>query len=299
MYKQLIDRVNSFMELSGKSQAQVAKEATLSGTVLSQFLNGSYPGNNEEVANILTKYLELVKKRSSSISHVQFNEKLGNTQTVMFACEYAHMRNDIALVCGDAGAGKTAALELYRDRSVGVVMVTANACTTSATAVLKLIYQSVKRTAPGRRDLIMAELVEYFQDSNRLIIIDEADNLTLAALQAVRNLNDRAKVGIVLSGNDKIYTQMLVGSRSSEFQQLRTRIIVRRKVENRYSLQEFREIFPGLCDDCLSFLIKLAQSESLRTAIKILEIAFDYTGTQDMTVKALKAVKLELAQGLY
>ena len=53
MYKQLIDRVNSFMELSGKSQAQVAKETTLSGTVLSQFLNGVYPGNNEEVANIL------------------------------------------------------------------------------------------------------------------------------------------------------------------------------------------------------------------------------------------------------
>ena len=178
-------------------------------------------------------------------------------------------------------------------------MVTANACTTSATAVLKLIYQSVKRTVPGRRDLIMTELVEYFQDSNRLIIIDEADNLTLAALQAVRNLNDRAKVGIVLSGNDKIYNQMLVGSRSSEFQQLRTRIIVRRKVENRYSLQEFRDIFPGIHDDCLSFLIKLAQSESLRTAIKILEIAFDYTGTQDMTVESLKAVKLELAQGLY
>lgn len=297
MYAELIKELISFMELTGKSQKQVAKETTLSNAVISQFLDGRYTGDNKKVAETLTRYLELSEKRKFNISHTKFSESLSNTKEVLFTCQYAHARNDIALVCGDAGAGKTTALEYYKNNSVDVVMITANACTASASAVLKLLCQAVKKNFSGRKDSVMSGLVEYFKDTNRLIIIDEADNLTLSALQAVRNLNDQAKVGIVLSGNDKLYNQMLAGSKSSEFQQIKTRIIVRRKVLNTYTLEEFRDIFPDIEDECRMFLIELAQSESLRTAVKILEITYDLN--KSVTIKTLKQVKQELTQGLY
>ena len=109
---------------------------------------------------------------------------------------------------GDAGAGKTTALRYYAETNTGVIFITANACTTSATAVLSLICQQVGRQVPGRKAALMNTLVEQLVGTNRLIIIDEADHLSLDALQAVRNLNDLAGVGIVLSGNDKIYRQI-------------------------------------------------------------------------------------------
>lgn len=296
MYKDVVNELLEFMEDTGKSGQQIAKEVGVSSATVSQFLNQKYRGDNDELARKVTNYLKLAKKRSAANKHTCFYEGMENTRKVLFACNYAHTRNDITLVFGDAGAGKTTALEHYRKINPGVVMVTANSCTASATAILNMICRQTGKSISGRKDILMDALVNYFKGTNRLIIIDEADHLTLTALQAVRNLNDNAGVGIVLAGNNKIYNQMLTGSRSSELQQLRTRIIVRRRVENNYTIDEFRQVFPDTDDECIGFLMELAQAESLRTAVKILEILYDYG--EKITFANLKKIKRQLTEGL-
>lgn len=291
----------AFMEQSGKSQRQISKETGLSTSIISQFLDGSYSGNNEKVATTIRQYLTLGKERLNSVSGVTFYPDLYNTKEVLYACKYAHIRNDIALIAGDAGAGKTTALTYYETHNTGVVMVTANSCTTSATAILKLIVEHTGKQTDYRRSALMNGLIKQLKGSNRLIIIDEADHLTLQALQAVRNLNDEASVGIILSGNDKIYRQMLTGQRGHEFDQIRTRIIVRKRVENNYTVEEMQHIFPGAPEDCLSFLITMANYESLRTAVKLYEIALEYAMTANgkITVKLLKDTQRQLFGGMY
>lgn len=296
MYENTIKKLTDYMEISGKTQKQVSKETDLSTAVISQFLKGTYSGNNEEIDRIIRKYLELVEKRKFNIDCVRYYDNLQNTKITNFVCTYAHQHNDIALVCGDAGAGKTTALEHYRDNNIGIVMVTANSCTSSAVAVLKLISQKIGKSMNGRKDILMTELVNYFMDTNRLIIVDEADHLTMAAVQALRNLNDEAHVGIVLSGNDKLYNQMVSGAKCSELQQLRSRILVRRRVVNDYTIEEFRNIFPDVDNECLGYLIQLARKESLRTSIKLLK--FTYALNPSVSVKTLAEVKKELAEGL-
>lgn len=296
MYEQTIQRLTDYMEISGKTQKQVSKETDHSTAVISQFIKGTYKGNNEEIDRVLNKYLELVERRKFNIDCVRFYDGLKNTTVTNFVCSYAHRNNDIALVCGDAGAGKTTALERYKENNVGVVMVTANSCASSAVAILKMISQKIGKSMNNRKDLLMTELVNYFRDTNRLIIVDEADHLTMAALQALRNLNDEAHIGIVLSGNDKIYNQMVAGPKSSELQQLRSRIPIRRRVTNDYTLDEFRKIFPDVNDECLGYLIQLARKESLRIAIKLLRIAYD--DNPSVSIKTLKEVQKELAEGL-
>lgn len=296
MYEQTRKKLSDYMELSGKSQRQISKETDLSTAVISQFLKGSYNGNNEEVDRTIKKYLELIERRKFNIECVRYYDNLQNTKITNFVCTYAHQHNDIALVCGDAGAGKTTALEHYRDNNIGVVMVTANSCTASSIAVLKLISQKIGKSMNGRKDILMTELVDYFKDTNRLIIVDEADHLTMAAVQALRNLNDEAHIGIVLSGNDKIYNQMVSGAKCSELQQLRSRILVRRRVVNDYTLEEFKNIFPEVSNECLGYLIQLARKESLRTAIKLLRIAYEVNPS--VSIQTLTEVKKELAEGL-
>lgn len=290
----------AFMQQAGKSQRQIAKETGLSTSVISQFLDGTYGGNNEKVSQVIRQYLTVGIERMKTIQGTLFYPELYNTVNVLFACSHAHKRNDMSLVSGDAGAGKTTALEYYRDHNAGVVMVTANSCTTSATAILKLIADQTGKQTDYRRSVLMTELVGQLEGSSRLIIIDEADHLTLQALQAVRNLNDLAKVGIVLAGNDKIYRQMLTGQRGHEFDQIRTRIIVRKRVENNYTVEEMQHIFPGASEDCLSFLIKTANYESLRTAIKLYDIALEYAGIKNrpLSSKILKDTQRQLFGGL-
>ena len=259
--KEFREEFSQFMKQTGKSQKQVSKETGLSTSVISQFLDGKYTGDNGKVQDILNKFLSISKDRLNSVSGTTYYPDLYNTKEVLYACWYAHKYNDIALVAGDAGAGKTTALEHYRDSNVGVTMVTVNTCTTSATSVLKLIADKIGRATDGRRSAVMQELISQLSGSNRLIIIDEADRLSLQALQAIRDLNDQAHVGIILSGNDKIYKQMLTGQKGREFDQIRTRIIVRKRVENNYTVEEMQHIFPGVPESCLAFVIDCGLDE--------------------------------------
>lgn len=288
--------LTEFMEQSQKSQRQISHETGLSTSVISQFLNGSYKGNNEDVAKVINQYLTVSKERLNNVQTTCFYPELYNTKEVLFTCFYAHRHNDLALVSGDAGAGKTTALRYYAESNTGVIFVTANACTTTATAILGRICQQVGRQIPGRKAMLMNTLVEQLSDSNRLIIIDEADHLSLDALQAVRNLNDLAGVGIVLSGNDKIYRQMLAGRRSYEFDQLRTRIVVRKKVFNDYTVDEMKAMFPRLNQECIGYLLKLAKVESLRTAKKLYNVAVEFAAAQGsaLTVKHLRDTQKQL-----
>jgi len=296
MFEETRQALADFMGQSRKSQRQLSKETGLSTSVISQFLNGTYTGDNEEVAKTIGQYLAVGKERLNSVSDVQFVEKLYNTQEVLFACNYAHRNNDITLVSGDAGAGKTTALKYYAEHNTGVIFVTANACITTATAILSLICRQIGRQVPTRRAALMNTLVEQLTGTNRLIIIDEADHLLLDALQAVRNLNDTAHCGIVLSGNDKIYRQMLSPRRGYEFEQIRTRIIVRKKVFNEYTVEEMRAMFPSLNQECIGYMLKLACAESLRTARKLYEVAKEVANAKKeaLSVKHLRDTQKQL-----
>lgn len=296
MFEETRQALADFMGKSQKSQRQLSKETGLSTSVISQFLNGTYTGDNEEVAKTIGRYLAVGKERLNSVSDVQFVKDLYNTQEVLFACNYAHRNNDITLVSGDAGAGKTTALRYYAENNTGVIFVTANACITTATAILSLICRQIGRRVPTRRAALMNTLVEQLTDTNRLIIIDEADHLSLDALQAVRNLNDEAHCGIVLSGNDKIYRQMLSPRRGYEFEQIRTRIIVRKKVFNEYTVEEMRAMFPSLNQECIGYMLKLACAESLRTARKLYEVAKEVANAKKeaLSVKHLRDTQKQL-----
>lgn len=274
-----------FMAESQKSQRQIAKETGLSTSVISQFLKGIYTGDNSEVAKTINKYLTIARERLNSTKAASFYKGLWNTEQALFAANYAHSECDIVLLCGDSGAGKTTALTHYAKTNAGVIFVTANVCCDTPMAILSLICEEIGKDVPARRNDLMRLLVSQLADSKRLIIIDEADHLTLKALQAVRNLNDVAHVGVVLSGNDKIYRQMLTSRRGYEFDQLRSRLIVRKKVVNEYTPEEIKAIFPQLVgEDSVNYMIILANTESLRGAKKLYEIASRYAALKNKPI---------------
>lgn len=131
MIEQVRKELASFMEQTGKSQSQIAKETNLSTATISQFLGGIYSGDNNKIAKTLKKYLKLAQSRRNIIRTETFYEELRNTKTALFAAEYAHTNCDIVLLSGAAGAGKTTALKHYVENSAGVILVTANSLQTA------------------------------------------------------------------------------------------------------------------------------------------------------------------------
>ena len=58
--KEFREEFSQFMKQTGKSQKQVSKETGLSTSVISQFLDGKYTGDNGKVQDILNKFLSPV-----------------------------------------------------------------------------------------------------------------------------------------------------------------------------------------------------------------------------------------------
>lgn len=286
MIEQARHKLAEFMEQSGKTQAQIARETSLSTATVSQFLSGTYNGDNEKTAAALIKYLKVAQEQLRQTTTETFYRDLRNTVISMGAADYAHKKREIVLLSGAAGAGKTTALKHYVEETTGVIFITANSCMTSASAILGAITEKMGRTPKSKKQLLMKELVNALQGSNRLIIIDEADHLTFSALQALRNLNDEAGVGILLAGNDRIYNQMVCGVKSSEFDQLRTRIFARPKVCNEYTIDEIKGIF-GVDDlDSVKLLLEVAQAQSLRTARKMYNAAVELARMKKQPLRA-------------
>lgn len=139
--------------------------------------------------------------------------------------------------------------------------------------------------------------MRFLKGTKCFVIIDEADHLTLNALQAVRNLNDEANVGIVLVGNNKLYQQMISGVRGYEFDQIRTRIFLKPQVLNDYTLDELAHIFPECDEKILAVLHKTATKESLREAKKLYNFCIDYTASQG--IKLTERTMLKLMETIY
>ena len=293
MYNETITRLLEFMEKSGKTQIQVARETGLSGTVISQFISGTYEGDNDKIADSLEKYLVIATERLESSDNTIFYPELRNTKTSLFAVKYAHKNCDVVLLSGDAGAGKTTALKHYTQNNTGVIFITASTCTSSTSAILKEIASAIGKKASGSKSQIEKTLVSALSNSNRLIIIDEADQLTFNAIQAIRNLNDKAHVGILLSGNNRIYNQMVMGARCTEFDQVRTRIFMRPKVSNTYTVEEMQNIFPNVEPKGIGVLLKLAERESLRMAVKLFNAVIELGVS---TGKIIRASELKFVQ---
>ena len=293
MYSTERAALTDFMAKSKKTQKQISKEIGLSTAVVSQFLSGTYTGDNNEVAQTINKYLIIGNERLNNVLSTRFYKDLYNTKEVLYAANYAHRHCDIVLVSGDSGAGKTTALKYYAENNAAVIFVTANACTGGINSMLTMICEKMKLPISNKNNVMMKALVYHLTNSNRLIVIDEADHLTLNALQAIRNLNDEAHVGIVLAGNEKLYFKM---QRDLKFDQLKNRIAVRKRVCNDYETEEIKYIFQGLDDECVGFFLNLAGRECLRTAIKLFEIATGAAelGEHAITYKFLKKLQTEM-----
>ena len=88
---------------------------------------------------------------------------------------------------------------------------------------------------------------------------------------------------------------MVVGAKCTEFDQIRTRIFVRPKVSNTYTIDEMQNIFPNTEDDALRTLLKIAERESLRTAIKLFNVIAEMgiTGVGKVKAQDIKAVQTQ------
>lgn len=224
-----MQRLRQYLE-TGASQSEVARKLGLSAAVMSGFLKGTYRGNVLLVAQKIVQLLDQEQIRSEAPKKPGFVET-SVVKQVQFCCSYAHMHQDIAVVYGDAGLGKTMALKNYAENNQGVVYMAANPTMSSQRGLLEELMDAL-----GKDDLAVSRrmrktIVRALKGTNWLLVVDEAQHLSEKALETLRSIYDETGIGLVIAGNRHVY-QKIFGHREATFAQFFSRVGVKREIKN-------------------------------------------------------------------
>lgn len=223
----VLERFQAELERRNISQAQAAQESGVSPTTLTQLLNGKYGADPRHQYKKLEKWLASASA-AQTLPIVPIAPDFVETPTanrVLAALGAAQINGDISVIYGGAGLGKTTASQFYSRNYSNVFVVTMSPATASVSACLEEVcYALGFKSPPGRASRMQREIIRRIMGSKGLLIVDEAQHLSVSALDALRALHDATGIGIALVGNEAIYTAMTGGTRAAYLDRLFSRI---------------------------------------------------------------------------
>lgn len=272
---------------------------------ISQYRNGKYNGDINAVEKKIDEYLKTVeaqkemKERTQEYRPSSDYIPISISEDIYNMIKYAQINGGIAVAHGDAGIGKTKAAQKYaRENPTQCIYIEVSPVAGTLTNMLKLLARALRiADSTNKFDLIM-DIREKLEGTNKVIIIDEAQHLKLAALEQIRTLADPNSitgtkgVGIVLIGNTEVYSKMK-GKQEAQFAQLFSRI----KMSRYYSTMNVKDedvkmLFPALQEQGLTkelnFLLSICRSKwGIRGATNVYENAIN---NEDISVDGLFAM---------
>lgn len=214
-----IDILKAHIATTAMSQKQVGAQLGYSAAVVNQYLQGTYKG---DVAGIDKAVAELAQRQQSKSTDLSSDFiATPMAERTIQSCMFAHAMNDMQLIIGDAGLGKTMALKEYAARHSNTVMLEVDP-TFSSKVLLAEICIALGITAGRNNNAMMTAVIEKLKGSDRLLIVDEAELLTLNSLEILRRIHDKADIGIVLAGMPRLRAN-LRGARG-QYKQIYSRI---------------------------------------------------------------------------
>ncbi|MGR6980842.1 AAA family ATPase [Testudinibacter sp. P27/CKL/0425] len=222
----LAAQIKKIISDEGLVQAQVAKEVGVSSSILSQFLNGVYKGDNKSVESAVSNWLKSRSEKVKVFVEAPLFIETATAKQIFTTLEFARLLGSFALVYGASGVGKTRSAQEYKANNTNVWLVTASPSRSSLAEILYEMALELNINDAPRRAGRLARLVsKKLERTGGLMIIDEADHLPYAALEEIRILQEETGIGFVLIGNDKVYNRLRGGiNQAHEFARLWSRV---------------------------------------------------------------------------
>lgn len=272
------------------SQALLAKEAGVSPATLNQWLLGKYAGDNEGVEIKLRLWIEADLARRAAGNAMPVAPGFIATPTasrVLGTLGYAQTASDIAVIYGNAGVSKTSAVMHYRDSSPNVWIATMTPSTAGVVTALEEICDALGLSPGGGARRMSKAICKRVRDTHGLLIIDEAQHLSVSALDEIRSIHDSTSIGVAFVGNDGVFARMAGGRNAQQLDRLYSRVGKRLRVGQPTEADIVALITGWGIDDtkCRATLIAIGrESGALRTLTKTLRLASMHAAAEGRAV---------------
>ena len=212
------------------SQNAAARAIGVGQSTFSQWLKDRYAGDNERVAHDVLDWLRRERDRADrpSIGDRDVVET-SVYQRVHQVVRMAHHERDVGVVIGDAGLGKTLALEAYEEAHPSSTVRIEVGPEYSAKSVAIALNCELGGDGSGTLFDLMQENYDRLEGTDTVVIIDQAEILPTRGLELCRRVHDVCDLGVVLAGMPKLLAH-LQGS-SGDLKQLYSRVGLKARVE--------------------------------------------------------------------
>ena len=268
--EEAISALKQYIEETGKSQTMIARELGYnSGAIISSFLSGTY-----KAAHVLIPKIEVLISNQVAKTLAPKEPEFANTsmsKVIMDKIEYCRLMGKPVIIYGDAGVGKTMAIKEYGKNNPMAIFIT---CAPAYKRISGVNYLLCSKLGIRERRTMYAydEIVYKLTNSDRVIIVDEAQFLSDDSLEHLRSISDAAGIGICFVGNSSLFSNITkneskdfgqIFSRKSNDTELRVGDIKRTDIES---------IFAGayLDDKSIDLLYKIAKTPyGIRGAVNV------------------------------
>lgn len=231
--------LQNYISGRGISQSTVARGIGRSTATINQYLQGKYNGDVETLDKLAAAWLQTQQEREND-TRTQLNYTYTATaQRLEEVLRLAHVEGETVVIYGQAGLGKTSALEAYVKRNPDAIMIDSDP-SYSAKVLLSSMAIALGVESRGSLHQLIEELIKKLKNSGRIILVDEAENLPLRALECLRRIHDKTGVGLVLAGMPRLLIN-LRGSKG-ELKQLYSRVAFKFDLGNTIPNTELSEI---------------------------------------------------------
>jgi DNA transposition AAA+ family ATPase len=226
------DAVRARLEQDAMSHARAAREIGISAPAFTQWLNGNYPSEHRALTAKIDRWLRVRVERQLEIDAAPEVPGFRMTPTakrIVATLKYAQTFGDMVEVYGLPGTSKTFTARHYRDENPNVWIATIVPDCAATQPALDEIAETVGAGVGlglGTRKLAR-NICAKIEKTRGLLIVDEAQHLTITALEEIRSLHDRTGIGLALMGSIVLHSRLTAGSRAEHMAQLFSRIGVR------------------------------------------------------------------------
>jgi len=231
-------RLAGYRDTNNLSHSQLGRELGMSSSQVSRYLSDKFEG---DVDAFEAKAEDIL--RTAPIRKLVECEtfETGVTKAIAGSINLILKTNDFGVIHGPAGIGKSIAAARYQADNATAILVTLSHGCRDAKFIQKTIFGRVKSRAFAASGMNRAEwIIARLKGSNRLILLDNGQRLTIAAREYLFDLHDETRCPVVLFGNPEIIDQI------------------------KHNDQQFSRI--GLCPE-----IKLKEKECPQIASNVLE----------------------------
>ena len=209
------------------SWQKLGKQIGVNDKTLSLFGIAKYVGRNDKVAVSIRSYRES-QARNAEYQLVRLQEpgfvQLPTARRINSLLEIAQS-GQITLACTGPGTCKTFIAKRYLNANRNIAtMVTMEPSKKKLTPMVTAVFRALISDERKSTSTMSEQIAAYLKDGNRLLIVDEANNLDFECLEQFRAWYDATGVGICLLGNEDLIKTIRSGNHRQALGRLNSRI---------------------------------------------------------------------------